>query len=585
MTNGFISGFFPSQGAIAPAASPGNGGMVAGGALGLFETLLGLATESIGRAVTGDGADLAVATPAPGPSAAPGVEAGQLAMPPADPEALFVELVDALAALSDRLATGTPVDPALEADVTQKLEALAAALGLSLQAPDAESVVAQFRAGVTSGSLGPAPAAVPAPPATIEASGPGGSDFGKPIGTEAEVPARDGLAAAPTALLAPNGQSAPMPATAATVAPAAEDNGVSERAAEQRPLPAVATQLVEKIGELAAALEPKAPGLAKRLAALAEKLGSGALDAGMLAKLGIPADGEVPEAGLDAAIQRLLTANREVKGTPAPQAFTQASLALPDAMAAVPRDKTTAPGPSTPISADARKAAAEPALERDSKLAPETRSADQSKAVETDPPRRSAATVAVQSATSASDGQQPQPASAGAAATIATTTTAVAAEARAVHAAYAAPVRQINLPQVAFEIARHVQAGASRFQIRLDPPELGRVDVKLDVDASGNVNARMTVERIETLDLMQRDQRALERALAQAGLDGSRTNLEFSLRQNPFAHQEQQHRHGQGRPTFAARTGLDDAAAGAASAAAAVAYRGTAAPGGINLFV
>jgi flagellar hook-length control protein FliK len=39
---------------------------------------------------------------------------------------------------------------------------------------------------------------------------------------------------------------------------------------------------------------------------------------------------------------------------------------------------------------------------------------------------------------------------------------------------------------------------------------------------------------------MQRDQRALERALQQAGLDSSKTNLEFSLKQNPFSGQQGQ---------------------------------------------
>src|SRR5690606_31084022 len=35
--------------------------------------------------------------------------------------------------------------------------------------------------------------------------------------------------------------------------------------------------------------------------------------------------------------------------------------------------------------------------------------------------------------------------------------------------------------QVALQISRSVQNGADSFQIRLDPPELGRVDVKLDI--------------------------------------------------------------------------------------------------------
>lgn len=98
-------------------------------------------------------------------------------------------------------------------------------------------------------------------------------------------------------------------------------------------------------------------------------------------------------------------------------------------------------------------------------------------------------------------------------------------------AAYQRPAIHINVPHVAAEISRHVQNGVSRFEIRLNPPELGRIDVRLELDASGNVLARLAVERSETLDLLQRDQRALERALADAGLDSEKTALEFSLQQ------------------------------------------------------
>ena len=98
-------------------------------------------------------------------------------------------------------------------------------------------------------------------------------------------------------------------------------------------------------------------------------------------------------------------------------------------------------------------------------------------------------------------------------------------------ALYQRPETQINLPHIAAEISRHVQNGTTRFEIRLNPPELGRIDVRMEVDNSGNVVARLAVERTETLDLLQRDQRALERALADAGLDSAKTELEFSLQQ------------------------------------------------------
>jgi hypothetical protein len=107
-----------------------------------------------------------------------------------------------------------------------------------------------------------------------------------------------------------------------------------------------------------------------------------------------------------------------------------------------------------------------------------------------------------------------------------------------VHVAYQAPPHQINLPQVAFEVARQFQSGNSRFQIRLDPPELGRIDVRLDVDRDGHVTSRLVVDRADTLDLLKRDAAQLERALQQAGLKMSDNALEFALRQHAFAHDD-----------------------------------------------
>lgn len=114
----------------------------------------------------------------------------------------------------------------------------------------------------------------------------------------------------------------------------------------------------------------------------------------------------------------------------------------------------------------------------------------------------------------------------------------IAASFKPATAHYQGPQQNLNLPHIAFEFAKNVQNGLSRFQIRLDPPEMGRIDVKMEVDKTGALNARLTVERADTLDLLQRDARALERALAQAGLDSNKTNLEFSLKDNPFAQKD-----------------------------------------------
>jgi flagellar hook-length control protein FliK len=158
--------------------------------------------------------------------------------------------------------------------------------------------------------------------------------------------------------------------------------------------------------------------------------------------------------------------------------------------------------------------------------------------------------------------------------------TELPAVARVVQAAYQGPPSPINLPHMAFEIARQVHAGSSKFQIRLDPADMGRVDVTLDIDKNGTVNARLVVEKMETLDLMQRDQRALEKALQQAGLDSSKTNLEFSLKQNPSG----QHNNGKGDNLpfgSGSASGADDGI----DAIQASVYRGSASPSGVNIFV
>jgi flagellar hook-length control protein FliK len=93
----------------------------------------------------------------------------------------------------------------------------------------------------------------------------------------------------------------------------------------------------------------------------------------------------------------------------------------------------------------------------------------------------------------------------------------------------------VPLSGLAVEITAQAHAGRNHFEIRLDPPDLGRIDVRLDVDTSGNVTSRLIVERVETLDALRRDAGDLERALQQAGLKTSENGLQFSLRDQGFA--------------------------------------------------
>ena len=93
-----------------------------------------------------------------------------------------------------------------------------------------------------------------------------------------------------------------------------------------------------------------------------------------------------------------------------------------------------------------------------------------------------------------------------------------------------AQAAQVPVTSIAVHMARNLQNGINRFEIRIDPPELGRIDVKMELGKDGKVTAHMTVERLETLDLLQRDARLLERALQHAGLNADEDSLNFSLR-------------------------------------------------------
>jgi hypothetical protein len=109
-------------------------------------------------------------------------------------------------------------------------------------------------------------------------------------------------------------------------------------------------------------------------------------------------------------------------------------------------------------------------------------------------------------------------------------TTAAAAAAPTAPTPPLPPAAAIPLAGVAIEIAGKALAGKNHFEIRLDPPELGRIEVRLDVDRDGNVTSRMIADRSDTLDLLRRDAAGLERALQDAGLKTADNSLQFSLR-------------------------------------------------------
>ena len=95
----------------------------------------------------------------------------------------------------------------------------------------------------------------------------------------------------------------------------------------------------------------------------------------------------------------------------------------------------------------------------------------------------------------------------------------------------AAPTARPEAPTQDFArlLARRLDSGATQFDLRLDPPELGKVEANLKVSEKGENVLALKFEHQSTLDLFSRDDAALRTALSSSGFDLGRQQLSFSL--------------------------------------------------------
>jgi hypothetical protein len=75
----------------------------------------------------------------------------------------------------------------------------------------------------------------------------------------------------------------------------------------------------------------------------------------------------------------------------------------------------------------------------------------------------------------------------------------------------------------------HAPDGAQRLTLRLEPPDLGHVEIRIDRPISAPAHVDITVERPETLTLLLRDQPQLQRALDQAGVPADGRSVTFHV--------------------------------------------------------
>lgn len=100
------------------------------------------------------------------------------------------------------------------------------------------------------------------------------------------------------------------------------------------------------------------------------------------------------------------------------------------------------------------------------------------------------------------------------------------------------------------EIARKVELGEESLRVRLNPGELGRIEVTLAFDDGGGLRATVRTESAHALELLRQDAPDLARTLDQAGIRADAQSFRFESRTggdgsaSPQQHQHQ-HRGGQ----------------------------------------
>ncbi|MDP2212230.1 flagellar hook-length control protein FliK [Phenylobacterium sp.] len=84
--------------------------------------------------------------------------------------------------------------------------------------------------------------------------------------------------------------------------------------------------------------------------------------------------------------------------------------------------------------------------------------------------------------------------------------------------------------QIAAQILRRLEGRSTRFEMALTPDELGRVDVKLDIDSEGRLNARLAFDNPAAATDMRGRADELRRQLQDAGFHLAEDAFEFADR-------------------------------------------------------
>lgn len=86
------------------------------------------------------------------------------------------------------------------------------------------------------------------------------------------------------------------------------------------------------------------------------------------------------------------------------------------------------------------------------------------------------------------------------------------------------------IEQIQLQMKTAVKDGVTRIVMKLEPAELGEVEIKMEIGASGKTGVVISVDRPQTLALLQQDAKQLQQMLTDLGLKTDPNSLSFNLR-------------------------------------------------------
>ncbi|MBN8827853.1 MAG: flagellar hook-length control protein FliK [Sphingobacteriia bacterium] len=94
-------------------------------------------------------------------------------------------------------------------------------------------------------------------------------------------------------------------------------------------------------------------------------------------------------------------------------------------------------------------------------------------------------------------------------------------------------ISEATLPaheQIRLSVIKNIQGNNSKVVVQLEPKELGKVEITMKMNEESISGISIAVEKIETLELIQRDFKHLEKSLSENGIKIASDNISFNLR-------------------------------------------------------